>query len=1012
MKRKIYSFKITGIHKLCLVLAFLINFTVVFSQDTSSGLILHYTFDAVTGTNVPDVSGTGNVGTLQGAASIVPGYSGQSAQFLVKADYLTIPASINVGLTSFTYATWVNLTALKNATRFFDLGNGVDATHDYLAFIPSYNGDNGFMCLRYRPFTGTAQNVLSTVKIPVGAWAHIALTYFWDETIGQGTATIYLNGAPVGTAKGLTYTPDLLGATADNYIAYSRWGQDINGFGGLLDDVRLYNRALTPTDILTLNGLAELNKQLANLSLGDLTSVKTKLTLPSTLGTNGVTVRWATSNPAVIDTLGNVTQPAVYDASVKLTATLTQIVSGKTYTMTKVFVAKVPGITGTPEKIAEWNFTTDNILVENDTLKVKDIQSGFKGKLMNESRIRTIGSTNKYNVLDLGNGTGYFDMGTDIGKAIYSLNDYTMMGYFHIDASYPSINSNGNFYWTFSNTADAMTNQTGYIIGSLKGESQSVSTNYYSSGNQATGPAVATTAAIGSWHHFAYTQKGDTGTIYIDGTKLNSNNAMTNHPSSIAQAGKTGTIYNWLGRSNYVSDVYLRQTLLYDFQLLSVPLSVSDLTDGFDGFDGVLPTLDKLNAAYAENPDYTAPELAVEMNNLSLGDLSAVKSNITLPVKGTIDPAISILWKSTIPALIASNGVVTRPNYYNYTDTLTATLTKNGQSLSKIFPATVVAADNSQYASDLLVKYDFSSVTDSIVTDAAEKHLKGVLKNNATIKTIGSTTKFNVLNLGDSIGYFDLGPEIGKLMYHMNDFTIGAYFRIDPSYMKLSKNGNFLWSFSNTKDVLTSGQGYVIASLRNQAETVSYSNWTTEQTVQLTDSAFKSAWHHFAYTQSGTTGTIYFDGMNTASATITTLPSMALPKSGQLGTLFNWIGRSCYGTDVYLRKSMVSDFRLYKTALTDSQIMDTEMKVKTTIDALNAASAETPNALVPVIDSPYRVSTLPGEIKIQGLNGNEKISLIDISGRQLTIVNPATIPAKAGVYIVKINNTVLKVIVK
>ena len=139
---------------------------------------------------------------------------------------------------------------------------------------------------------------------------------------------------------------------------------------------------------------------------------------------------------------------------------------------------------------------------------------------------------------------------------------------------------------------------------------------------------------------------------------------------------------------------------------------------------------------------------------------------------------------------------------------------------------------------------------------------------------------------------------------------------------------------------------------------------------------------------------------------------MALPKSGQLGTLFNWIGRSCYGNDVYLRKSMVSDFRLYKTALTDSQIMDTEMKVKTTIDALNAASAETPNALVPVIDSPYRVSTLPGEIKIQGLNGSEKISLIDISGRRLTIVNPATIPAKAGVYIVKINNTVLKVIVK
>ena len=138
---------------------------------------------------------------------------------------------------------------------------------------------------------------------------------------------------------------------------------------------------------------------------------------------------------------------------------------------------------------------------------------------------------------------------------------------------------------------------------------------------------------------------------------------------------------------------------------------------------------------------------------------------------------------------------------------------------------------------------------------------------------------------------------------------------------------------------------------------------------------------------------------------------MALPKSGQLGTLFNWIGRSCYGNDVYLRKSMVSDFRLYKTALTDSQIMDTEMKVKTTIDALNAASAETPNGVNLVNDSPYRVLSFPGEIKIQGLTGNEKISLYDVTGRQLKIDNPVSIPAKTGVYIVRINGYQTKVVV-
>ena len=89
-----------------------------------------------------------------------------------------------------------------------------------------------------------------------------------------------------------------------------------------------------------------------------------------------------------------------------------------TYTLTKDFNVIVPAVNVAAAQIAEWNFSSDNILLQNDTLKVKDIQSGFIGKVMNDARTRTIGSTTQYNVLDLGNGTGYFDMGTDIGTAI------------------------------------------------------------------------------------------------------------------------------------------------------------------------------------------------------------------------------------------------------------------------------------------------------------------------------------------------------------------------------------------------------------------------------------------------------------------------------------------------------------------------------------------------------------------------------------------------------------------
>ena len=1011
MKKKNYFSKITGMGKSILLIVALAITSLVFAQpDLNLGLKLHYTFEQATGTTVPDVTGNGYDGTLYGATvglsngknSLILGTSGTAYM-----DMGTNTGNLISSLTDFSMSCyiWVNTTNTNlnaNGNMIATFSNSLDSYNQQVGymFLQAKRSRYSITLARYE----AEQAVQVGTDVAKGKW--VQFTY----TQSGSTGKFYQNGVLMNTNAAVTLTPSSLGATLYNIIAKPSYNGDTYLQDAQISDFRMYNRAITPDEVMMLNGYSsDLIAAYNGLTLGDVTAVTGNLTLPATAGTANIPVTWTTSLPLVISADGTVNRPTQYDATVKLTATLTQTVGGVTYTLLKVFTATVKAYNNVSDQLAEWNFAGNLITDNNGIVTVKDVQSGFVGTLKNDARIRTIGTTTQYNVLDLGKGTGYFDMGTEIGKAIYSLNDYTMMSFFRIDDTYTNLNSNGNFIWTFSNSDNAGTDQNGYIFGTMKDQGQAISTNYWNLGNQSI--AANANAPKGAWHHIAYTQTGTTGKVYVDGVQV-ATGSITNIPSTaITIAGRTGTLYNWLGRSCYNGDAYLQSTLLYDFQLLKVSLTVDDIYTGFTGFDGVATILGRLNTAYTENPDVILPELTTELTNLSLGDLSAVKSDLPLPLKGTLDPSIAISWKATLPSLIDSVGHVTRPNYYNYNDTLTASLTKNGQKLTKVFYATVVVKDGTQYANDLLVKYDFSSVTDSTVTDAAEQHLKGVLRNNATVKTIGTTTKYKVLNLGDSIGYFDMGPEIGKLMYHMNDFTVGAYFRIDPSYNQMVKNGNFLWSFSNTKDALISGQGYVIASLRNQAATISYSNWTTEQTVQLTDSAFKSAWHHFAYTQSGTTGTIYFDGMNTTSATITTLPSMALPKSGKLGTLFNWIGRSCYGNDVYLRKSMVSDFRLYKTALTDSQIMDTELKVKTTIDALNAASAETPNALVPVTDSPYRVSTLPGEIKILGLNGNEKISLYDVTGRQLKIDNPARIPAKTGVYIVRINGYQTKVVV-
>jgi hypothetical protein len=288
-----------------------------------------------------------------------------------------------------------------------------------------------------------------------------------------------------------------------------------------------------------LNGYsANLISAYNNLSLGDLTDVTADLTFPSTSGT--IPVVWSSSLPATIGNDGKVNRPDQYDATVKLTATLSETVNGTTYTLTKIFNATVKAFNVVGEQLAKWDFSSNRISMKGDTIIATDSISGFKGKLLNEASIRTIGTSTRFNVLDLGNGKGYMDMGTDIGKAIYSLNNYTMCGFFRVDDSYAELNNNGNFYWTFSNSADANADRNGYIIGSLKATSQSVSSSYWSVGNEAVGANA--NVAKGGWHHIAYVQEGTTGTIYIDGVQA-ATGSMNNLPSTtLPIAGRTGTL--------------------------------------------------------------------------------------------------------------------------------------------------------------------------------------------------------------------------------------------------------------------------------------------------------------------------------------------------------------------------------------------------------------------------------------------------------------------------------------
>jgi hypothetical protein len=95
-------------------------------------------------------------------------------------------------------------------------------------------------------YTNNVQRFTTTATLPTGVWTHVALTR------AGGTLQAYVNGAPAGSGTdagplGFGSCPLLMGVDADAGCTGT-----LNGFlDGRLDDVRIYNRALSPAEIQT-----------------------------------------------------------------------------------------------------------------------------------------------------------------------------------------------------------------------------------------------------------------------------------------------------------------------------------------------------------------------------------------------------------------------------------------------------------------------------------------------------------------------------------------------------------------------------------------------------------------------------------------------------------------------------------------------------------------------------------------------------------------------------------------
>lgn len=203
-------------------------------------------------------------------------------------------------------------------------------------------------------------------------------------------------------------------------------------------------------------------------------------------------------------------------------------------------------------------FTFDKV---NGT-EVTDNVSGLKATLKNQAKVVTVG---QYSVLDLGNGTGYLDMGRSAGELVRSLTDFTVSAYYRVDKSV-SMPGNGYFLWCFSQSAANTQTSSSYTAYRLNAQRMATSNAGWGS---ETGMEVGSESAKGRWVHMLYRQSGSKGELFLDGKLV----AQAANMPILKNTFTAVPAYNWIGRAPFSGDSYLKQTLVADFRLYDAAVS-------------------------------------------------------------------------------------------------------------------------------------------------------------------------------------------------------------------------------------------------------------------------------------------------------------------------------------------------------------------------------------------------------------------------------------------------------
>jgi len=201
------------------------------------GLVACYNFDEGSGDILKDVSGNGNDGRISGAEYVRRG-DGYALRFDGATSYVDCGQGPSLDLEeAVTVALWVKVLAIPQAGEPIVVGKGANSAYGFTCYRDNIGPTNG----RIYFYIGT-ENIATPVALD--AWQHLAATF------DGHTIALYVNGEAVAS-KGVQ-------------MKIPRGGSLLmgkGGFCGLLDDVRIFSRALSPDEIRASCDTGRLERQ-------------------------------------------------------------------------------------------------------------------------------------------------------------------------------------------------------------------------------------------------------------------------------------------------------------------------------------------------------------------------------------------------------------------------------------------------------------------------------------------------------------------------------------------------------------------------------------------------------------------------------------------------------------------------------------------------------------------------------------------------------------------------------